>query len=67
MLMNRNNFRFTQIPDKTNDMIFLKNPKILFWGHFWSFLPNEDFPKKSGFVTHNYTWAPNTMLSFRKN
>ena len=24
MLMNHKNFRFTQIPDKTNDMIFLK-------------------------------------------
>ena len=23
--------------------------------------------KKSGSVTHNYIWAPNTMLSFRKN
>ena len=27
MLMNHNNFRFTGIPDKTNDVIFLKNPK----------------------------------------
>ena len=25
------------------------------------------FPKKSGSVTHNYIWAPNTMLNFRKN
>ena len=25
------------------------------------------FKKKSGSVTHNYIWAPNTMLSFRKN
>ena len=24
------NFRFTQIPDKTNDMNFLKSPKTLF-------------------------------------
>ena len=34
MLMNHKNFRFTQIPDKTNDMIFLKNLKTLFLGHF---------------------------------
>ena len=27
MLMNHKNFRFTQIPDKTNDMIFLKSPQ----------------------------------------
>ena len=38
MLMNHKNFRFKQIPDKTNDMIFLKSPKILFLGHFWPFL-----------------------------
>ena len=39
MLMNHKNFHFTQIPDKTNDMIFLKSPKTLF-------LPNGDFFKK---------------------
>ena len=32
--MNHKNFDFTQIPDKTNDMKFLKNPKFLFWGYF---------------------------------
>ena len=67
MLMNHKNFHFTQIPDKTNDMIFLKSPKTLLLDHFWPFLPNGDFfPKKSSSVTHNYIWAPNTMLSFRK-
>ena len=29
MLMNHRNFCFTQIPDKTNDMIFLGSPKTL--------------------------------------
>ena len=38
MLMNHMNFRFTQIPDKTNGMIFLKSPKTLFLGHSWPFL-----------------------------
>ena len=38
MLMNHKNFHFTQIPDKTNDAIFLKSPKTMFWGHFWQFL-----------------------------
>ena len=38
MLMNYKNLHFTQIPDKTNDVIFLKTPKIMFWGHFWPFL-----------------------------
>ena len=36
MLMNHKNF--TQIPDRTNDVIFLKCPKTLFLGHFWLFL-----------------------------
>ena len=46
MLMNHKNFHFTQIPDKTNDMIFLKSPKTMFLGHFWPFLvilPVGDF------------------------
>ena len=34
MLMNHNNFHFTQIPDKNNDMIFLKSPKTMFFDHF---------------------------------
>ena len=32
--MNHKNFNFTQIPDKTNDEIFLKSPKAMFLGHF---------------------------------
>ena len=69
MLMNHKNFRFTQSPDKTNDMIFLKSPKTLFWGHFWPFLvifAQLGFFPINLAVTHNYIWAPNTMLSFRK-
>ena len=57
MLMNHKNFHFTQISDKTNYVIFLKSPKTMFWtifDHFWSFLPNRNFSKKSGSVTHNY-------------
>ena len=71
MLMNHKNFHFTQIPDKTNDVIFLKSPKTLFLGQFWPFLVIfarwDFFPEKFGSVTHNYIWPPNTMLSFRKN
>ena len=52
------------IPDKTNDIIFLKSKKTLFLGHF---CPMGIFSKKSGSVTHNFIWAPNTMLIFRKN
>ena len=70
MLMNHKNFRFTQIPDKTNDTIFLKSPKTLFLGHVWPFLvifARWVFFQKNPAVTRNYIWAPNTMLSFRKN
>ena len=35
MLMDHNNFHFTQIPDKTIDVIFLKSPKTMFLRHFW--------------------------------
>ena len=53
MLMNHKNSHFTQIPDKTNDMIFLKSPKkACFWAifdHFWSFLPDGDFFQKIWF------------------
>ena len=46
MLMNNKNFHFKQIPDKTNDVIFLKSPKKMFWGYFWPFLPDGDFFQK---------------------
>ena len=38
MLMNHKNFHLIQVPDKTNDTIFLKSPKTLFLGQFWPFL-----------------------------
>ena len=50
MLMNHKNFRFTQIPDKNNNMIFLKSSKTLFWGHFWAFLVTF---ARSGFFQKN--------------
>ena len=34
MLMNDKNVRFTRIPDKTNEIIFLKNKKTMVLGHF---------------------------------
>ena len=46
MLMNRKNFHFTQIPDETNDVIFLKSPETMFLDHFWSFLPDGHFFQK---------------------
>ena len=46
MLMNHKNFDFTQIPDKINDVIFLKSPKTMVLGTFQPFLPNEDFFQK---------------------
>ena len=70
MLMNHKNFHFTQIPDKTNDVIFLKSPETMFLGHFLTifgqFWQMRTFFEESGSVTHNYILAPNTMLNFRK-
>ena len=60
MLINHKDFRFTQIPDKTND-ILLKSPKTLFLGHiltiFGHFCPMGIFSKKPGSVTYNYIRA----------
>ena len=47
MLMNHKNFHFIQIRDKTNNVIFLKSSKTLFFGHFCSFLPKRDFFQKT--------------------
>ena len=33
--MNHKNFHFTNISDKTHDVIFLKSPKNMFLGHFY--------------------------------
>ena len=38
-----------------------------FLAHFPHLLDNKIFFKKSGSVMHSNTWAPKTMLSFRKN
>ena len=69
MLMNHKNFRFTQISDKTNDMIFLKNPKTLFLDHFWPFLVTFAwwgfFPKKFDSVTHKL-YGPQHPAKFQK-
>ena len=56
MLMNHKNFRFMQIPDKTNDMIFLKSPKTLFWDIFarWAFFP------KNRALSHTTLYGPVT-------
>ena len=60
MSMNHKNFHFTQIPDKINDVIFLKNSKNPVFGSFLSifghFCPMGIFSKKSGSVTHSYIW-----------
>ena len=38
MLMDQKNFHLTQVIGKTNDVIFWKSPKNMFFGHFWPFL-----------------------------
>ena len=63
MLMNHKNFHFTQIPDKTNDMIFLKSPKTMFLGHFWPFLvifARWGFFPKNPALSHTTIYGPLT-------
>ena len=66
MLMNHKNFHFTQIPDKTNNVIFLKSPKAMFLGHFltifalWGF-----FPKKIR-LSHATIYGPLTSCKISK-
>ena len=67
MLINHKNFDFTQIPDKDNDMIFLKSPKTMFLGHFGPFLPNADVFQKIQLCHTQLYMAANIKLSFRKN
>ena len=50
ILMNHKKFHLTQIPDKTNDVIFLKSPKT-FWAIFDHFCLVGIFFKKSGYHT----------------
>ena len=67
MLMNHKNFYFTQIPDKTNDVIFLKISKKVqkpcfgaIFDHFWSFLPDGDFSQKNLALSHAIIYGPPT-------
>ena len=67
--MNHKNFHFTQIPDKTNYIIFLKSSKTMFLGifdHFWSFLSDRDFFQKNPALSHNYISTPEHHAKFQK-
>ena len=63
MLLNHKNLCFTRIPDKTNDMIFLKSPKTLFLGHFLPFLVifvRWEFFQKNLALSHTIIYGPLT-------
>ena len=63
MLMNHKNFRFLQIPDKTNDVIFLKRPKTMFLGRFCPFLvifARWGFFPKNPALSHTTIYGPLT-------
>ena len=55
MLMNHKNFRYTQIPDKTNAMISLESSKTV----FGSFLPDGDVYQKLQ-LCHTTVYGPLT-------
>ena len=56
MLMNHKTFHFTNISDKTHDVIFLKSPKNMFLGHFY---PTAIFSKKIR-LCHTIIYGPLT-------
>ena len=61
MLMNHENFHFTQIPDKTNDEIFLKSPKPVLRGifdHFLVIFSRWGFFPKNPALSHNIYVPP---------
>ena len=61
MLMNLKNFPFTLIPDKTNDLIFLKkSKKIVFVPFLTIFAQWGFFPKKQA-LSHTTTYGPLTL------
>ena len=63
MLMNHKNSRFTAIPDKTHDTIFLKSPKTVFWGHFGPFFvifARRQFALKNLLQFHPLIYGPRT-------
>ena len=60
MLMNHKNLDFTKISDKTNDLIFLKRPKTMFWAIFDDFFPDGDFFQKIR-LSHTTIYGPLTL------
>ena len=68
MLMNHNNFHFTQIPDKTN-VSFSKSSKTMFLGHIWLFLVIFAwwgfFPKDPA-LSHTTIYGPLNHAKFQK-
>ena len=67
MLINHKNFHFTQIPDKTNDMIFLKSPKPCFWAIFDHSLPDGNFFQKIRLCHTQLYMDPLHHVNFQKN
>ena len=59
MLMNHKNFHFTKLPDKNDDVIFLKSPKAMFWAIFGHFCLMEIFSKNLA-LPHTTIYEPLT-------
>ena len=63
MLMNHKYFNFTQIPDKTNDVTFLKSPETIFLDHCLPFLvifARWGFDPKNPALSDTTTYGPLT-------
>ena len=60
MLINHKNFHFTQILYKTNGVIFLKSPKIVFGPFLVIYAPWGFFPKNAA-LSHTTIYGPLTI------
>ena len=65
-LGNHKNHHFKSFIAKTNESIFHKGRKNLFWALLAPFSENEIFPEILGSVTYNPTWSSNFMHTIRK-
>ena len=64
MLMNQKNFHFTQIPGKTNDIIFLKSPKTKnhVFEPFLTIFARWGFFPKNPALSHTTIYGPLTTM-----
>ena len=66
MLMIHKNFNFSQLSDKTNHVIFLKSPKNVFFGPFFTISDRWGFFPKNRALSHTTIYGPLTCYVSEK-